>query len=173
MCYIDIEITPEMLAAADEFVLNVMKARATVTTRSPQTFLIAEFAFAQWFLGDWRRHNFRETNCETNFMDSTEIRSSARPFRNTLNLLAKQPYVDRRNADYYVCVIIDAPVIHPTEIQAGWICKICGWETNAKVKRALKRDVGKGNDRYAGYKSYAILISDLQPMSTFPLPRTV
>ncbi len=169
MSHINIQITPEMLDAANEFAPRVAEAREFATRRSQQTFLIGEFAFAQWLFNDWERHNFRETNCQSNFMDSTEIRSSACPFRDTLHIFAKQPYVNRRNADYYVCVIIDTPTSHVDELQAGLICKICGWATDAEIKSSDLKDALKADGRPAGYQSYYRPIGLLHPMNEFPL----
>ncbi len=174
MCYIDIEITHDMLAAAIEFMPNVRGTRDITTDRSAQLFLISEFAFAEWFLGDWRRHPFRETNCETNFMDSTEMRSSAaRYFSNRLKLLVKQPYVNIRNANYYVNAIIVTHETHVPALQAGWTCRICGWETDAEVRAAPVDYFPVGDGHPARFRCHYIPISDLQPMSTFPIPRMV
>ncbi len=172
MRYIDIPVTQEMLDAARD---NIEAVRVNRTVASPidtLTGLIGEFAFGQWFLGDWRKHDVLNTKGKADFYDCIEVKTSAFPFRNTLNLLVREDYAAKRQPECYVQVIINTPDRNARNIKPGWICRISGWARSEDVDAAPLRDFGAKGGGRGGYRCRYIAIRDLRPMDHFPIQIT-
>ncbi|MFO1535741.1 MAG: hypothetical protein ABR586_08760, partial [Thermoplasmatota archaeon] len=58
------------------------------------TGILGEFAFAQWFFGDWRKHMVGTNKGQMDFVN-VEVKTSAFPFRETLNLLVREDYAEK------------------------------------------------------------------------------
>ena len=59
---------------------------------------LGEFAFAQYFFRDWRSHNVGWNKGEPDF-GKIEIKTSAFPFNNRLNLLVREDYAQKNKAE--------------------------------------------------------------------------
>lgn len=169
MPYIDIEITTEMLDAASGAVDAVKVNRTVASPYDTLAGLIGELAFAQWFLGDWRLHNFFDTKGKADFFDRIEIKTSAFPFRDTLNLLVREDYAAKRKPEAYVQTIINIPNRDASKLEPGLVCRIAGWTTSAAVDAAPLRDFGAKGGGRGGYRCHYIQIKNLHPMLTFPI----
>lgn len=169
MTYIDIIVTQEMIDAAR---MNIDKARVNRTVASPidtLTGIIGEYAFGQWFLGDWRNHDVHAAKGRADFDDRIEVKCSAYPFSDRLNLLVREDYAEKRQPECYVQTIIDTPCRNARDIEAGWICRLSGWATSQDVDSAPLRDFGAKGGGRGGYRCRYIEIRDLNPMNEFPI----
>ncbi len=168
MSYIDIAISANMLRIAKAAVPEICVLRTIASPIDTLVGLIGELAFAEWFMASWRLHDFLATKGKADFRDSIEIKTSAYPFRDTLNLLVRQDYAESRKPDCYVQVIINTPQKYVADLETGWICRISGWANSDEVDNAPLRDFGKKGGGNAGYLCHYIPIKNLRPMNTFP-----
>lgn len=136
MAYIDIPITDEMLETAHATVERVRVNRTVASPYDTLAGILGEMAVAEWFLGDWRRHDLVGTKGRPDILDRIEVKTSAYPFRDTLNLLVREDYAAARRPECYVQVIIDIPAADAKTIDAGTICRISGWATSDEVAQA-------------------------------------
>lgn len=171
LTYIDIQITAEMLEAASAAVDAVKVDRTVASPYDTLAGLIGELAFAQWFLGDWRKHDFLTTKGKPDFLNRIEVKTSAFPFRDTLNLLVREDYAAARKPDAYVQTIINISDRNASKLEPGLICRISGWTTAAVVDAAPLRDFGAKGGGPGGYRCHYIQIKNLNPMNTFPIAR--
>lgn len=171
MPYVDIEITAEMLAAAESAVPEVRVHRTIASPIDTVAGLVGELAFAEWFLGDWKAHDLYNTKGKPDFLERIEIKTSAFPFRDTLNLLVREDYAAKRKPECYVQVIIDTPQPYVKQLEPGWLCRISGWATSEEVDRAPRRDFGRKGGGAGGYLCHYIQIRNLHSMDEFPIGR--
>jgi len=171
MKYIDIAITEKMLRYAHEISENVKVNRTVASPIDTLTGLIGEFAFGQWFLGDWKNHDVLVTKGKADFDDRIEIKTSAFPFSENLNLLVREDYAEKRRPDCYVQVIIETPDRQARTLKPGWNCRISGWATSDDVDAAPLRDFGAKGGGRGGYQCRYIPIRHLNPMNTFTISR--
>lgn len=169
MAYIDIAITQEMLETAHATVECVRVNRTVASPYDTLAGILGEMAVAQWFLGDWRRHDLVGTKGRPDILDRIEVKTSAYPFRDTLNLLVREDYAAARRPECYVQVIIDIPTADAQTIEAGTICRISGWATSDEVDQAPLRDFGAKGGGRGGYRCRYIQIRRLRNMDTFPI----
>lgn len=172
MQYIDIVITGDLISGANSIIDQVRVNRTVASPIDTLSGLIGEFAFGEWFLGDWRKHNALETKGLADFENRIEVKTSAYPFSPNLNLLVREDYAEKRRPECYVQVIIDTPDRYAKTIKAGWICRISGWATAHDVDAAPLRDFGAKGGGRGGYRCRYIPIRSLNPMNTFPIKRT-
>lgn len=165
---IDVTITEEMLKYARGAEEDVRVHRTRASKIDSLTGIIGELAFAQWFLGDWRAHDVRDTKGRPDILDAIEIKTSAYPWSLSLNLLVREDYAQKRRPDYYVQTIVDTPTKNAQDIEPGWVCRISGWATPKEVDAADKRDFGAKSGGRSGYQCHYISINNLQHMDTFP-----
>lgn len=168
MRFIDVPITVEMLDYAREAEEDVRVHRTRASEIDSLTGLIGELAFAQWFLGDWKKHDVRDTKGRPDILDVIEVKTSAYPWSDRLNLLVREDYAAKRQPAYYVQVIVDTPDRNAKDIQPGWNCRISGWATPEDVDRAPLKDFGAKGGGRGGYQCRFISIKDLQSMADFP-----
>lgn len=168
MRYVDIKITQGMVDAAIEAEPSVRVNRTVASPIDTLTGLIGEFAFSEWFFGDWKAHNPLDTKGRPDFLNRIEIKSSTFKYRDTLNLLVREDYAANRKPDAYVQVIIDTPIAKPNTIEAGWVARISGWATAKEVDASPLRDFGSRDGGLGGYRCHHIAIRHLRPMSSFP-----
>lgn len=171
MPYIDIPITDEMLATAHATVDRVRVDRTVASPYDTLTGILGEMAVAEWFLGDWRRHDLEGTRGRPDILNRIEVKTSAYPFRDTLNLLVREDYAAARSPECYVQVIIDIPAPDAPAIEAGTTCRISGWATSDEVNAAPRRDFGSKKGGKGGYECHYIPIRSLRDMDTFPIAR--
>lgn len=171
MPYIDIPITDEMLATAQATVDRVRVNRTVASPYDTLAGILGEMAVADWFLGDWHLHDLVGTKGRPHILDRIEVKTSAFPFRDTLNLLVREDYAAARRPECYVQVIIDIPVPNAKTIDAGTTCRISGWATADEVDAAPLRDFGAKGGGRGGYRCRYIPIRSLRDMDTFPIAR--
>lgn len=169
MRYIDLPVTQEMLDSARAHIESVKVSRTVASSIDTLTGIIGEFSFGQWFLGDWKKHDVLNTKGRADFDDRIEVKTSAFPFRDTLNLLVREDYARKRQPECYVQVIIDTPDRNARDIQPGWLCRISGWATSKDVDSAPLRDFGAKGGGRGGYRCRYIAIRDLRSMEHFPI----
>jgi hypothetical protein len=167
----DITLSIEMIEHAKSVVEDVRVRRTVASPIDTLAGLLGELAFAEWFLGDWRQHDLRNTKGRPDFINRIEVKTSAFPFRETLNLLVREDYAASRKPDCYVQTIIDTPDRFAAKIEAGWKCRLSGWATASEVDAAPLRDFGSKGGGRGGYRCHYIQIRHLRPMSEFPFPR--
>ena len=164
--YPKIKITDEMLKSAIELIDDVKVNRTIASKIDTLTGILGEYAFAQYFYGDWKLNRVGENKGEINFVD-IEIKTSAFPFNEKLNLLVREDYKQKRKPPFYIQIIIDVSSRYADEILSGTIAYICGFATCGEVEKAPKKDFGSKFGRKGGYKCYYIQIHDMHPMSEF------
>lgn len=168
MRYIDVPITAEMLAYARGAEEDVRVHRTRASKIDSLAGLVGELAFAQWFYGNWKSHDVRNTKGQPDILGIIEIKTSAYPWSDRLNLLVREDYAKKRQPDYYVQTIIDTPHRNSQEIIPGWMCRISGWATSKEVDSAPLKDFGAKGGGLGGYQCRFIQIKNLKGMDTFP-----
>ncbi|NIV72163.1 MAG: hypothetical protein GWN16_07685, partial [Calditrichae bacterium] len=134
-------ITQEMLNEAEQLIPSTQVHRTVASKIDTLTGHLGEFAFAQYLFGDWKKHRVGKNKGEADFGD-LEIKTSAFPFSESLNLLVREDYAQKRKPPYYVQIIIDVESRHAEEIAPGTRAYICGFATADEVDKAPKRDWG-------------------------------
>ncbi len=159
-------ITAEMLHAAN---LAASLAHINRTIASPVdtlTGVLGEMVWAQYYFGDWRKHNVMKNIGKTDF-NQVEIKASAFRFNPRLNLLVREDYHAKRKPKYYVQVIIDVDPKNPS-IVSETSAFICGFATGDEVERAPLRDEKSKRGGAAGFRTRYIPILSLHPIREFP-----
>lgn len=169
--YVDVILSEDMLAAAREAVATVQVHRTQASPIDTLAGICGELAFGEWFLGDWRRHDLLNTKGKADFLDRIEVKTSAFPFSDRLNLLVREDYAAARKPEAYVQVILDVPEPYVRDLAPGLTCRLSGWATSPEVDAAPLRDFGAKGGGRGGYLCHHIAIRGLQPMATFPVPR--
>jgi hypothetical protein len=162
-----IKITQEMIDEAIALTPQTKVNRTRASKIDSLTGNIGEFIFAQYYLGDWRKHQVVENKGEIDF-DNIEIKTSAFPFNNKLNLLVREDYAAKRKPDFYVQIIIDVKHRNADIIHAGTDAVLCGFATHSDLDHAEKRDFGSKSGWSSGYKCYAIPITELHSVDKLP-----
>jgi len=159
-------ITQGMIDEAERLIDKVKVNRTIASKIDALTGILGEFAFAQYMYGDWRKNRVGENKGEVDFLD-IEVKTSAYPFRDTLNLLVREDYARRRKPPYYVQIIIDVKDKRADDIKAGTKAIIAGWATSKEIEGAPKRDFGSKGGGPGGYQCFYIPIRKLHPMEIF------
>lgn len=129
--------------------------------------ILGEYAFAQWAYGDWRKNRVGANKGQVDFVD-VEVKTSAFPFRDTLNLLVREDYGNKRKPPFYVQVILDVAPGQIAAIPVGTRAIVSGWATSEEVDGAPLRDFGSKFGGRGGYRCFHIPIHALHEMATFP-----
>ena len=158
-----------MIDAAIALIPHTKVDRTRASKIDTLTGHLGEFVFAQYYLGDRRKHQVGANKGQIDF-DNIEIKTSAFPFNNRLNLLVREDYAEKRKPDFYVQIIIDVKDRDATTIPAGTEAILCGFATHYELEHAKKRDFGSKSGCNSGYKCYAIPISELHPVDELPSP---
>ncbi len=161
-----VKITKEMIDAAQKLVDAVRVNRTVASHIDTLTGILGEFVFAQYFYSDWRKNRVGSNKGDVNFTD-IEIKTSAFPFSQRLNLLVREDYARKRKAPFYVQIIISVQDKKASSIDPGTIAYVCGFATATEVDNAPLRDMGSKFGGYGGYKCHHIEITDLTPMNAF------
>ena len=164
--YPQIELTNEMVIAAKELIQHVRVDRTVASTIDTLTGILGEIAFAQYLFGDWRKHRVGSNKGDVDFTD-IEVKTSAFPFRESLNLLVREDYAAKRKPKFYVQVIINVTSDKADDIKPGTEALICGFAGSQEVDRAPKRDFGSKIACKGGYACHHIPITSLHPMEEF------
>ena len=127
---------------------------------------IGEFVFAQYFFGDFKENSVGSSKGKIDF-PGIEIKASAFPFNQNLNLLIREDYANKRHPLFYVQIIIDVDSSKAEEVLPGTKAYLAGYATDSDVKEAKLKDFGSKIGKKGGYKCYYIPMKDLKKMSTF------
>lgn len=169
MDYKRIKITQEMIDEAIALTPQTKVDRTRASRIDTLTGHIGEFIFAQYYLGDWHKHQVGKNKGEIDF-GNIEIKTSAFPFSNRLNLLVREDYAEKRKPDFYVQIIIDVKDRNAATIPAGTEGVLCGFATHSELEHAEKRDFGSKAGWSSGYKCYAIPVTELHSVDELPKP---
>lgn len=162
--YPSVLVTKEMIEDAVERAPFITVHRTKTSNLDTVYGIIGEYCFAVWLFGEWKTHSELDTKGKIDFLGEIEVKTSAFPFSDKLNLLVRQDYASKRKPKYYVQTIIDIPNRALAEINAGMNCILSGFETAEAVDQAPLRDFGSKFGGSGGYKCRHIPISSLRPM---------
>jgi hypothetical protein len=96
-----------------------------------------------------------------------EVKTSAFPLRDSLNLLVREDYGNKRKPPFYVQVILDVSSAKANLIPIGTKAIVSGWATAREVDAAPLRDFGSKLGGRGGYRCYHIPIHALHDMASF------
>lgn len=161
-------ITKEMINNAELLVNEVEVKRTKASSIDTLTGILGEFAFAEYFYKDWRKNRVGENKGDVNFKN-IEIKTSAFPFNNNLNLLVREDYAQKRKPPFYIQIIIDVANRKASFISSGTKAYICGFASAEEVDNAPKRDMGSKIGLYGGYLCHCIPITKLHDMNIFSI----
>ena len=100
--------------------------------------------------------------------EDIEVKTSAFPFSENLNLLVREDYAIKRTPSAYIQVIINIASRNQSDIHPGTEAILYGWTTSDVVQSAPLRDMGSKFSRYSGYRCHAVPIGSLNDMATLP-----
>jgi hypothetical protein len=126
------------------------------------TGILGEFVWAEHYRGNWRLNTVGYNKGRFDSGD-IEVKCSARPITQNLNLLVREDYKEKRTPKYYVQLMIDIPR-DSKEILAGSPCRIIGFAHGHEMENAPKKDFGNKNNEEAGYECYYKPFSELHPI---------
>ncbi len=153
-----------MINSANEFVEKVKVNRTITSPYDTLAGILGEYAFAQYYYGDWRKNNVGNTKGRIDFKNF-EIKTSAFPFSEKLNLLVREDYALKRQPPYYVQVILDINNTQSKQLMAGIEAIICGYASHEDVMNAPKKDFGSKLADKGNYQCYYIPVAKLKPVS--------
>lgn len=161
-----IGITEEMFAEARRLEEAVRVHRDQSSLQDSLTGLLGEFAFVQWFTGNWRDHAAALTRGRSDIANRIELKTSAFPMNAHLNLVVREDYASKRRPDAYVQMIIDVPS-HDRTVVPGLDCLITGWATHDMVLAQAPRHMSAKTALHTAYRSHLVPIASLRPMADF------
>jgi hypothetical protein len=161
-----IVISQQMIEEAQRLIPATRVTRTIASEIDTLTGHLGEFAFAQFFLGDWQRHRVGKNKGEIDFGD-IEIKTSAFPFSTRLNLLVREDYAQKRKPRFYIQIVIDVQSSHASSIAPDVKAFICGFASAEEVDAAPKRDFGSKHGKSGGYLCHYIPITRLRPITQF------
>jgi hypothetical protein len=159
-------ITQEMLDEAQRLIPLTKVYRTVASKIDTLTGHLGEFVFAEYFYGDWKKHCVGKNRGTVDFED-IEIKTSAFPFSEKLNLLVREDYAKKRKPPFYIQVIIDVHSKKAENIGEGTRAYLCGFASAEEIDKAPKHDFGSKFGGKGGYKCHYINIKDLHPMEEF------
>lgn len=164
MNYIRIPVTDDMLKYAEEASKVTAVNRTIASPYDTISGLVGELVFAQLIYGDFRKHNLYDTKGRPDFFDEIEIKTSAFPFSEKLNLLVRQDYAVKRKPKFYVQVILDIENRNIRSLPSGIDGIICGYANHIDVDAAPLRDFGSKFGGKGGYRCHFIQVNKLRPI---------
>lgn len=156
-------ITQEMLGEAQRLIPFTKVERTVASKIDTLTGHLGEFVFAQYMFGDWKKNFVGKNKGASDFIDF-EIKTSAFPFSEKLNLLVREDYAQKRKPQFYVQLIIDVAEKDAAEIPAGTKTYLCGYATAEEIDKAPLRDFGSKLSNKGGYRCHYISVSKLKPV---------
>lgn len=164
-----IAIAKEMLDQARSLEMTTQVNRTVTSPYDAVVGLLGEFAVAHYLYGEWRMHQVRDNRGKSDFPnEDIEVKTSAFPFSENLNLLVREDYAARRTPSAYVQVIIDIEFRDQRDINPGTEAVLCGWTTSDVVNSAPLRHMGSKLGDRSGYRCRAVPIRSLNDMTTLP-----
>ena len=115
---------------------SVAVNRTKTSSYDTMSGILGEYCFAQWFVGSWISHSKLDTKGETDFFGKIEIKTSAFPFSEKLNLLVREDYAQKRKPNFYVQTIINIPSPKYSSIEVGMECILAGFATADEIDKA-------------------------------------
>lgn len=160
--YPHIVITQVMIDEAKRLIPQTKVERTIASKIDTLTGHLGEFVFAQFMFNDWTKHRVGQNKGESDFGDF-EIKTSAFPFSERLNLLVREDYARKRKPKFYVQIIIDVASHLADSIPAETKAFICGYATSEEVDKAPLKDFGSKLSAKGGYRCHYISIKNLKP----------
>lgn len=157
-------ITEDMLAAANDLVVEVQVHRTRTSPVDTLSGILGEFAFAEWFYGNWRSNEVGYTIGQPDFEGRIEVKTSVFPLSSRLNLPIREDYARSRQPDYYIWCCIDVPSKYEKEILLGREVAVVGWATGEDAHSASLRNMGW----VQSYRCHLTPVPELLPMAEFP-----
>ncbi len=161
--YPHILVTQEMIDEANRLIPQTKVERTVASKIDTLTGHLGEFAFAQFMFNDWRKNLVGRNKGESDFGDF-EIKTSAFPFNQKLNLLVREDYARKRKPKFYVQIIIDVASHLADAIPANTRAYLCGYATCGEVDTAPLKDFGSKLSDKGGYSCHFISIKNLKPV---------
>ncbi len=153
-----------MILEAEKLIPQTDIKRTKASKIDTLTGNLGEFVFAEYFFGDFRKHNVGKNKGKTDF-SGIEVKTSVFPFNPKLNLLVREDYAQKRKPDFYVQIIIDTENSKAENILPGTKAYLCGFADNKQVDNSPKKDFGSKLSEKGGYESHFISILELKPMA--------
>ena len=94
-------LSKEMIENAKKLISDVKVNRTIASKIDTLTGILGEFAFAEYLYGDWRKNNVSHNKGDVDF-DMIEVKASAFPFRDTLNLLVREDYAKKKENRHFI-----------------------------------------------------------------------
>ncbi|MES2621936.1 MAG: hypothetical protein V4615_13885 [Bacteroidota bacterium] len=161
-------ITRAMLEEAERLIPQTKVERTVASKIDTLTGHLGEFAFAQYIYNDWKKHRVGKNKGNTDF-DAIEIKTSAFPLNEKLNLLVREDYAKKRKPRHYVQIIIHVESDKAEAIPESTRAYLCGYPTGEEVDAAPLKDFGSKLADKGGYKCYYLPITGLKPVSELRL----
>ena len=166
--YPHIIISQEMIDEAKRLVPQTKVERTIASKIDTLTGHLGEFVFAQFMFNDWHKNFVGKNKGESDFGDF-EIKTSAFPFNEKLNLLVREDYARKRKPKFYIQIIIDVASHLADSIPANTKAYLCGYATSEEVDNAPLKDFGSKLSDKGGYRCHYISIKNLKPVSELVL----
>ncbi len=154
-------ITGEMLEEALRLVPSTQVKRTITSNIDTLAGHLGEFAFAQFYFGDWKKNNVGKNKGKSDFQDF-EIKTSAFPFSEKLHLLVREDYATKRKPKFYVQIILDVDSRNANTIMPNTKAYVCGFATTEDIDNAPLKDFGSKLSANSGYKCKYISIKNLK-----------
>ena len=162
--YPQIIITKEMLDEANRLIPQTKVDRTVASKIDTLTGHLGEYVFAQFMFGDWRKNFVGKNKGQSDFGDF-EIKTSAFPFNEKLNLLVREDYARKRKPKFYVQIIIDVASHLADSIPENTRAYLCGYATCEEVDQAPLKDFGSKLGATGGYQCHFISIKNLKSVT--------
>jgi len=163
----EVQISREMLEEAARLSPAVQVARTQESEVDTLGGILGEFAFAEWFTGDWRgTHEVGRNKGHADFDGIVEVKASVFPFRETLHLVVREDYGGKPKP-LYVQIILSTAAIAKKSLVPGTPAILCGYAYHEEVASAKLSRMPMGGGRYTGYQAFQIPIRNLRPMEGF------
>ena len=160
-------LTADMMNTARASIPDIRVYRTQASLIDTLAGALGEFAFAQWLTGDWKAHEVNQNKGAIDFRGIVEIKTSAFPFSESLNLLVREDYARKRHPPLYVQIIIDVSDPKAKDVLIGTQAVIAGFALGDEIANAPLKDFGSKLGGKGGYRCYYIMIRDLHPMKEF------
>ena len=109
--YPSVLVTREMIEDSMERAPSVTVYRTKASNLDTVYGLIGEYCFAEWLYGEWKQHSKLDTKGKVDFIGEIEVKTSAFPFSDKLNLLVRQDYALKRKPKYYVKQLLTYQIV--------------------------------------------------------------
>jgi hypothetical protein len=153
-----------MLDTANELIDDVRVHRTKTSPVDTLAGILGEFAFAEWYNGDWRENEVGDTVGRPDFEDSIEVKTSVFPLSSRLNLPIREDYAISRQPDYYVWCCIDVPSKNEKDIFPGLEIAVVGWATGEEAHASPVGNMGW----VQSYRCHLTPVPQLRAMTEFP-----